>query len=70
MLCTIKTTAESGAVAELADAGDLKSPGSHHVGSIPTRPTLTIWGNSPLKSPYKSRLSLRIRRLFLLSPYE
>ncbi len=55
MLCTIKTTAESGAVAELADAGDLKSPGANHVGSIPTRPTLVIWGNSPLKSPYFQR---------------
>ncbi len=52
MLCTIKTRVESGAVAELADAGDLKSPGSNHVGSSPTRPTLILWGNSPLESPY------------------
>jgi len=26
---------------------DLKSPGSNHVGSSPTRPTLTIRDNSP-----------------------
>ena len=79
-LCKIRGTTKCGAVAELADAGDLKSPGLTHVGSSPTRPTiknerhitkgvpLVCWGDIQpnIRKKHNSRIQMCLANYQLL----